>query len=298
MSAAPSSAHPATSALGAGVGAKPAHWDAIMAVQAHDFWLEVHAENHMVAGGPRLAILDTLRAKHGLSIHGVGLSLAGNEPLDLQHLNRLAQLVRRFEPQLVSEHLAWSVDAHGYFPDLLPAARTPALLERVASRIGQVQDALGRAIAIENPSHYTADLVHDMSEAAFLNDLAQRSGCAIVLDLNNVVLSSHNLFNGKTHWQDSSEWVFELQDQHVSEIHLAGISCDATATNAAGEPLWIDSHSSPVSEAVWQLYQRFIAHAGHKPTLIEWDNDVPDFDELWAQRTRAQDVLDRHAAAL
>ena len=293
MSKATPSAHRATRQLGAGVGAKAQHWGDILATQADGFWLEVHAENHMVLGGPRLAILEAIQAKHGLSIHGVGLSLAGPAPIDREHLSKFSQLVRRTQPDLVSEHLAWSVDESGYFPDLLPAARTPALLSHVVSRVQQVQEAIGRPIAIENPSHYTAQLAHTLGEAEFLNALTARSGCTLLLDLNNVVLSSHNLHTGTHNWQDTSNWVFELDASTVSEIHLAGISLDDSATNASGEPLWIDSHSSAVNEPVWDLYQRFIEHAGCKPTLIEWDNDVPAFDQLWRLREQAQLVLNQ-----
>lgn len=279
--------------LGAGVGAKPQHWQDILATKADGFWLEVHAENHMVLGGPRLAILEAMQEHHGLSIHGVGLSLAGPMPIDEAHLAKFARLVKQSKPDLVSEHLAWSVDALGYLPDLLPAARTAALLDHVVARVQHVQEAIGQPLAIENPSHYTTELQHELGEAEFLNALAARSGCHLLLDLNNVVLSSHNLHTGKASWQDASDWVFELNTDWVSEIHLAGASPDAHATNACGQALWIDSHASPVSQTVWDLYQRFIAHAGPKPTLIEWDNDVPSFEVLWQLRQTAQRLLDK-----
>lgn len=281
------------SQLGAGLGAKPQHWDALLAVKDANFWLEVHAENHMVMGGPRLAILQTMRQRHGLSIHGVGLSLAGSVAINTQHLSKLVRLVQQVQPDLISEHLAWSADQAGYFPDLLPAARTPALLHHVVARVQLVQDALGRPIAIENPSHYTSELEHTLGEAEFLNDLAKRSGCQLLLDLNNVVLSSHNLHRDENNWVGASDWVFDLDSHAISEIHLASISLDDNATTTWGDALWIDSHSSAISQPVWDLYQRFITHAGHKPTLIEWDNNVPAFDTLWQQRQRAQCILDK-----
>ena len=263
----------------AGVGFKPQHFREAAASPAAGLWFEVHAENYMVDGGPRLAMLEELRRERPLSLHGVGLSLARAEAPDAGHLAALKRLVDRFEPNLVSEHLAWSNLDGRCFPDLLPVPRTSHVLAQSADHIGQVQDAIGRQILIENPSHYLALSGHDWSETGFLAELARRSGCGLLIDVNNVAVGAHNL------GFDAEAWLSEIPADLVGEIHVAGHSLDAE-----GE-LLIDSHDAPVSDAVWSLFDGFVARIGPRPTLIERDGNVPSFTELMAERERAQAVL-------
>jgi uncharacterized protein (UPF0276 family) len=263
----------------AGVGFKAEHFAEALTAPAADLWFEVHAENYMVAGGPRLAMLETIRRERPLSLHGVGMSLAGAADPDPDHLAGLKRLVDRFEPALVSEHLAWSRLDGRCFPDLLPVPRTNEVLSRLAANISQVQDALGREILIENPSHYLALRDHQWSETSFLSELARRTGCKLLIDVNNVAVGSHNL------GYDPTAWLEAIPAKLVGEIHLAGYALDAEGT------LLIDSHDAAVSEDVWHLYQAFIARIGATPTLIERDGNIPPFVELMAERARAQDIL-------
>ena len=260
----------------AGLGFKPQHFHEAVASPAADLWFEVHAENYMVAGGPRLAMLETLRHERPLSLHGVGMSLAGAADPDPDHLNALKRLVDRFEPALVSEHLAWSRLDGRCFPDLLPVPRTNEVLARCAANIGRVQDALGRQILIENPTHYLALRDHSWSETSFLGELARRSGCGLLIDVNNVAVGAHNL------GYDPVGWLDEIPAKHIGEIHLAGHSLDTEGT------LLIDSHDEPVSEQVWDLHAKLVERIGRRPTLIERDGNVPSFAELMAERSRAQ----------
>lgn len=267
-------------ALATGLGLKPEHFDDAVRARADGLWFEVHPENHLVAGGPRLAWLEAVRERHPLSLHGVSLSLAGEAPLDAAHLRRLAALVRRLQPALVSEHLAWSRFAGGWLPDLLPFPRTTQALQRIAARIAQAQDVLGRPIAIENPSHYLRLPGHLWDEIEFLQELARRTGCTLLLDVNNVHVSAHNL------GFDAGEWIDRFPAELVSEVHLAGHSTDPVL----GDALLVDSHDAPVAPAVWALYRRFVQRAGARPTLIERDGNVPPFAELLAERATAQAI--------
>jgi uncharacterized protein (UPF0276 family) len=262
----------------AGVGFKAEHFREALAAPAADLWFEVHAENYMVAGGPRLAMLERLRERP-LSLHGVGMSLAGSADPDPEHLAALKRLVDRFEPALVSEHLAWSRLDGRCFPDLLPVPRTNQVLARCAANIARVQDALGRQILIENPTHYLALRDHSWSETSFLAELARRSGCGLLIDVNNVAVGAHNL------GFDPFAWLEAIPADYVGEIHLAGHSLDAEGT------LLIDSHDAPVSEAVWNLYEALVARIGPRPTLIERDGNLPPFAELMRERNRAQGML-------
>ena len=266
--------------LAAGVGFKAEHFEEALATPAAGLWFEVHAENYMVNGGPRLAMLETVRSERPLSLHGVGMSLAGAVPPDADHLARLKLLVDRFEPELVSEHLAWSRLDGRCFPDLLPVPRTNEALARLADNIGRVQDVLGRSIMIENPSHYLALRDHQWSETSFLAELARRTGCALLIDVNNVAVGAHNL------GYDPAAWLETIPAELVGEIHLAGHSLDDEGT------LLIDSHDAAVSDDVWRLYESFIDRIGAKPTLIERDGNLPPFAELMAERQRAQDALE------
>ena len=253
-----------------GLGLKPQHFDAARACVAEGLWFEVHAENYLTPGGPRPRQLETLRAQHPLSLHGVSLSLAGDQSLDADHLGRLAALVRRVEPVLVSEHLAWSAWQGQHFPDLLPFPRTSAALRRIASNIDHAQTVLARRLAIENPSHYLRLDGHEWDEIDFLDELVRRTGCGLLLDVNNVHVSSRNL------GFDAGAWLDRFDAASVMEIHLAGHSVDPTL----GAALLIDSHDAPVAPEVWSLYRRVIDRIGARPTLVERDADLPGFDVL------------------
>lgn len=265
-------------ALSAGLSLKPQHFDAALACDADGLWLEVHPENYMVAGGPRLAWLDAIRQRHAISLHGVSMSLASAQPPAPARLQALAQLVRRVEPALVSEHLAWSSWRGNYYPDLLPVPRSLTTLHQFAANIQRMQDALGRRIAIENPSHYLK-MPHEFSETDFLVELSRRTGCGLLVDVNNVYISAHNVD------QDAARWIDAIPAAALMEVHLAGHRQDAAS------PLLIDSHDCAVAAPVWALYERLIARTGPAPTLIERDDDIPAFDELLRERQRAHDML-------
>ena len=262
-----------------GIGLKADHFVDALASPTAGLWFEVHPENYMVAGGPRLAMLEAARAARPLSLHGVGMSLAGDCDPDPVHLAALKRLVDRFDPFLVSEHLAWSrVGAH-CFPDLLPFPRSGEALARIARNIDIVQAALGRAILVENPSHYVALDGHDWSETDFLREIARRTGCSVLLEINSVAVSAHNLgFAPKTYLDD-----FPINA--VGEIHLAGYTQD----RATG--LLIDGHDAPITEDVWALYATAVRRAGPVPTLIERDAEIPPFADLLIERDRAIGVL-------
>ena len=271
----------------AGLDFKPEHFDEALACPAAGLWFEIHAENYMVAGGPRLAMLDALRSRHPISVHGVGLSLAADDPPDADHLERLAHLVKRVEPFVVSEHLAWSFWRGTYFPDLLPFPRTRAALDRIARNIEITQEALGRRILIENPSLYVQLEGHERSESDFLSELVRRTGCGLLVDVNNAHVSAHNLDF------DAERYLAALPSEAIGEIHLAGHSADGPAEDA----LLIDTHGAPIAEPVWTLYSKLITRIGHRPTLIERDTDVPPFAELDVERARADRVLRASATA-
>lgn len=268
-------------ALTAGLGLKAEHYDEALACRAPGQWFEVHAENYLVDGGPRLAWLEAIRAVHPLSLHGVSLSLAGAEPPDGSALAALAALVRRLEPALVSEHLAWSRRGPHYLPDLLPFPRSDEALAAICGHVSQVQDALGRAIALENPSHYLTIDGHDWGEIDFLAEIARRTGCRLLLDINNVHVSARNT------GLSAERYVDDFPAECVAEIHLAGHRADPVL----GERLLIDSHDAPVAEPVWALFERFVARAGPRPTLIERDAELPPFAALLAERERAHEGL-------
>jgi len=271
--------------LAAGLGLKPEHYEAALGARAEGLWFEVHPENYMVAGGPRIGWLEAIRARHPVSLHGVSLSLAGEAASDAAHLQRLAALARRIQPALISEHLAWSTWNGQYFPDLLPFPRSTAALHRIAGNIARTQDALGMAMAIENPSHYLHIDGHEWDEIDFLAELSRRTGCRLLLDINNVYVSACNL------GFSAADWIDRFPQAPVGEIHLAGHSADPTL----GDALLIDSHDAPIAPEVWQLYRRFVDRAGARPTLIERDGNVPAFGELMAEQQQAAAVLQRAA---
>lgn len=267
--------------LTAGLGLKPRHYEEAQACPAAGLWFEVHPENYFVAGGPRLAWLNAIRERHPVSLHGVGLSLAADAPPDPLHLRRLRDLAERIQPALVSEHLAWSAWRGAYHPDLLPFPRTSEALARICANVSATQDALGRRLAIENPSHYLRIDGHEYDEIDFLAELSRRTGCGLLLDVNNVFVSATNFGFPAEAYLDA------FPGAAVMEIHLAGHSRDP----ALGERLLVDSHDAPIDEAVWALYERLVARIGPRPTLIERDDNLPAFEALLDERARAHEVL-------
>jgi len=270
--------------LTAGVSLKPQHFAEALARRAEGLWFEAHPENYMAAGGPRLAWLDAIANDKPISLHGVGLSLAADEPPDEAHLAALKRLVDRLQPALVSEHLAWSTRRGVYTPDLLPFPRSRAALSQIADNVDRMQEALGRRVLIENPSHYLPIEGHDFGEVDFLAELVRRTGCGLLVDVNNAFVTAYNLGSSAETYLDA------LPGGAVGEIHLAGHAPDETAD------LLIDTHGSPIAEAVWALYARLIARIGPRPTLIERDDDIPAFDVLMSERERAHRLLTREPA--
>jgi uncharacterized protein len=262
----------------AGIGLKPEHMKDIMQSPPRVGWFEVHAENYMGAGGAPHRFLEWVRERYPLSVHGVGLSIGGAGPLDKTHLRRLRTLVDRYEPGLFSEHLAWSTHDGAYLSDLLPLPYTAGTLAHVAAHVDEVQEALGRQILIENPSTYVAFETGEMAETEFLRELTRRTGCALLLDVNNVYVSAQN------HGFDADAYIRAFPAGHAREIHLAGFF---EAEDSAGERFLIDAHDSPVRDAVWALYIRAIERTGPVPTLIEWDNEIPALATLAGQAVKA-----------
>jgi len=266
-----------------GIGYKPQHFAALLADPDAVGWLEIHAENYMGDGGRPLAQLRHLRDRFPLSVHGVGLSIGGEGPLDTDHLARLKLLLGWVEPASFSEHLAWSTHDGAFLNDLLPLPYTATTLARVVAHIDQVQEVLGRRMLLENPSTYLAFAETEMSEVDFLTEIARRTGCGLLLDVNNVFVSATNLGYAPDAYVDA----FPLH--LVGEIHLGGHDAQA---DDHGAPLLIDSHGRAVADPVWTLYDRAIRAAGPIPTLIEWDNDVPEWPVLAAEAARAARVLE------
>jgi uncharacterized protein (UPF0276 family) len=268
-----------------GVALKPEHAPEIFA-GGHDLaFFEIHAENYMSDGGAPHALLSGVRNRFPLSIHGVGLSIGGSDPLDRAHLHRLQHLISVYRPGLFSEHLAWSSHGGNYLNDLLPLPYTKATLQRVIAHVGQVQNVLGIQMLLENPSTYVAFEESTMGEVEFLAEVVGRTGCGLLLDVNNVHVSAvNNRF-------DAFAYLDDFPIGSVGEIHLGGFGEDR---DLDGAPLLIDSHGTPVADPVWRLYEHIIARSGPLPTLIEWDNDVPGLQVLTAEAVQAARVLERH----
>ncbi len=269
-------------AVSAGTGLKPEHaGDIFSQGRAVDFF-EIHAENYMGAGGPPHHLLRRICAIYPFSVHGVGLSIGGAGPLDHDHLLRLKKLIDDYRPALFSEHLAWSSHDGVFLNDLLPLPYTRETLASVVRHIDEVQHTLGVRMLLENPSTYVQFGSSDMDEVEFLRSVAKRTGCGLLLDVNNVYVSAVN------HGFDPKAYIDSFPIEAVGEIHLAGFAEDHD-TNA--ERFLIDAHGSPVADAVWALYWRTLARSGPVPTLIEWDNDVPDYGTVVAEVALARAAL-------
>ena len=271
----------------AGLGLKPEHYKDILDGAPDVGFFEVHAENYMGAGGPPHRYLETIRERYPLSLHGVGLSIGSAGPLDKAHLGRLRALVDRYHPESFSEHLAWSTHTSGFLNDLLPLPYTPETRDRVADHVDEVQQVLGRRMLLENPSTYVIFKESTIDEIDFLSAIAERTGCGLLLDVNNVMVSTVN------HRLDAFAYIDRFPMHLVGEIHLGGYD---ESEDDAGDRLLIDAHASTVKPDVFELYQHTLSRIGAIPTLVEWDNDVPSFDVLFGEARRVDDAL--AAAAL
>ena len=272
-----------------GVGYKAQHFSHLKDGNEVITWLEIHAENYMGDGGRPLAQLKHLSGVYPISVHGVGLSIGGERPLDTDHLQRLKTLCDWLRPASFSEHLAWSSHDHGFLNNLLPLAYTSETLTRIIDHIDQVQTHLGRQMLLENPSSYLAFDESTFSESEFLSEILKQSGCGLLLDVNNIFVSAHNLDF------DPKAYVDALPLAHVGEIHLGAheAQCDS-----AGQTVLIDSHSAPVVDPMWDLYAYTLSKSGQKPTLIEWDNKIPEWSGLKAEAQRAKGVLCQEIMAI
>jgi hypothetical protein len=271
-----------------GIGLKPQHFRDVLESRPDIGFFEVHAENYMVDGGPFHHFLGRIREHYPLSLHGVGLSIGGEEPLDEEHLDRLARLIERYEPAAFSEHLAWSSHGGNFYNDLLPLPYDRPTLERVCRHIDRVQQRLRRRLLLENPSTYVEFEASTMSETQFLRELLQRTGCGLLLDVNNVHVSCTN------QGRDARAYLDALPLHEVGEVHLAGFARDH---DAAGAPLLIDHHGSSVDEAVWQLYQHVLDRLGPVATLLERDHEVPSLPTLLTEAGRAEALMRSRAEA-
>ncbi len=263
----------------AGLGLKHEHFVEVLETSPDIGFFEVHAENYMVAGGPFHHYLGLIRAQYPLSLHGVGLSIGGEGPLNPEHLARLATLIERYQPHSFSEHLAWSSHGPVFLNDLLPLAYDKATLQRVCEHVDQVQSSLKRTMLLENPSTYLQFQRSTLDETDFISEVIRRTGCGLLLDVNNVYVSCIN------HQRNPRSYLEALPLHAVGEIHLAGFAED---TDSLGDRLLIDDHGAPIDNAVWQLYEKVLAQVGPMPTLIERDNQVPAFSVLLAEAQQAQ----------
>lgn len=266
----------------AGVGLKPEHYAAVLDTRPALGFFEIHAENYLVAGGPFHRALTAIRACYPLSIHGVGLSIGAEAGLDENHLDRLAALLDRYQPESFSEHLAWSTHGGAFLNDLLPLPYTPETLTRVCAHVDRVQDRLQRRLLLENPATYVEFTQSTLTETEFIAAVLRRTGCGLLLDVNNAYVSCVN------HHRDPRGYIEALPLSQVGEIHLAGHAVDA---DAAGAPLLIDAHGSAVAEPVWQLYRQALERTGPTATLIEWDSHIPPLARLVEEAQCAEACL-------
>ncbi len=267
----------------AGIGLKSEHFKDILKNKPKPLWFEVHTENYMSDGGPHHKRLTDIRNDYCLSFHGVSLSIGSGGPLNLSILERTKKLINRYEPSLVSEHLSWSVFEQTYFNDLLPLPYTEEALRMVIDHVNQTQNFLNRQILIENPSTYLQFVESTIPEHEFFNEIARKSGCGLLVDVNNLYV------NGKNHKTNIEDWINGIDPQLVQEIHLAGHHVN----KVDGQEILIDDHGSRVSEAVWDIYETALKHFGAVPSLIEWDTRLPAFDILKAEADKANSILTR-----
>ena len=263
----------------AGIGLRTPHFEALAALGPPLSFIEVHSENYFADGGPALAWLERFRADYAVSLHGVGMSLGSADPLDGGHLARLARLAGRIEPALVSEHLCWSSVGGVHLGELLPLPCTEEALAHVCDRVNAVQEALGRRILVENVSAYVRFAASTIPEGEFVAEVARRTGCGVLLDLNNAWVNAAN------HGTDVGDFLGAIDPASIGEIHLAGY--EATADGL------VDTHGAPVCAEVWALYEETIARLGPVPTLVEWDTDIPALGALLAEAGRADAILAR-----
>jgi uncharacterized protein (UPF0276 family) len=271
----------------AGIGLRSQHHEAILVTSSPPAWLEVHTENYFHAGGPAVRALERARARYPLSLHGVGLGLGSTDPIDRGHLELVRGAVQRYEPGLVSEHACWGHVDGEHFNDLLPLPYTEEAVEHLAARVREVQDFLGRQILVENLSAYVSFASSQLGEGEFLAAVVERSGCGLLLDINNAYVNASNL------GLDLDAFFAALPRHAIQEIHLAGHARRRVGTRE----LLIDDHGSAVCDDVWTLYEDALRRFGPVPTLVEWDNEVPPLDTLLAEATRAEQRLQRHHAA-
>jgi uncharacterized protein (UPF0276 family) len=265
-----------------GIGLRSRHLDDLAKAAIQPVFLEVHAENYL-RPSPAVDRVLRLRNDFEVSVHAVGLSLGSVDGIDEEHLERLARLVERLQPALISEHLSWNRLGRLCFNDLLPLPYTEQALEVVAANVGRLQDRLGRQVAIENPSRYLAFAASTLTEAEFLDELVRRSGCGL-LDINNIVVTAHNLE------LDPADWLNELPGEAIAQYHLAGHAVNLVED---GSTVLVDDHGSPVGDQVWRLFDEALTRFGPRPTLIEWDTDVPPLATLLAEAARADRALAR-----
>lgn len=266
----------------AGLGLKPEHFRTIVETWPELGFFEIHAENYLLDGGPFHHYLTRIRERYPLSIHGVGLSLGGETPLDRAHLDKLARLLDRYAPQSFSEHLAWASHGQVFLNDLLPVPYDQQALQRICEHIDQAQTHLQRRMLLENPATYVEFAASTMPETQFITEILRHTGCGLLLDVNNVYVSCVN------HNRDPYAYIRALPPDAVGEIHLAGFARDRDAAN---DLLLIDSHGSPVDQAVWRLYEYTLEQVGPAPTLLERDNDIPSFETLFAESQQAERLL-------
>ncbi len=282
------SAHMASSPDRAGISLKAQHYTDVLESRPSVGFFEVHAENYMVDGGPHHHFLSEIRQHYPLSVHGVGMSLGSAEGLDMDHVHRFRTIVETYDPFVVSDHLAWSRTGDTYLNDLLPVPLTHEALAVVVDNIKTLQDALSRQILVENPSSYLGFTHSEMGEADFLAEMAERADCGLLLDANNVFVSARNF------GFDATRYIDTLPLNRVGEIHLAG----HLTRDIDGVELRIDDHGHPVPDDVWALYADIVGKAGFRPTLVEWDTNIPPLDDLVAEAHKADAVMSREREAL
>ena len=273
--------NPSQLPIATGIGLRAAHHERVRTERPKIAWLEVHTENFL-GGGATPAMLETLRERYAISLHGVGLSLGSAEGLDEEHLARIATLVRRLEPAAVSDHVSWSVTGGVYFNDLLPVPYDDEALAVIVRNVVRFQEAIGRPVMVENPSTYLRHTHSDQAEPQFLAELCRRSGCGLLLDVNNVFVSTEN------HGDDAQAYLAAVAHLPIGEIHLSGHHLRQIGNRA----IRIDDHGSPVADPVWALYERALSLIGPRPTLVEWDSALPPLETLLAEAGKAQTRLD------